>query len=121
MREIRFRAWDTKEKKMWNKNNIVVGDGIFLYGGHDTSTLVHSYVLRNDLIPMQFTGLKDKNGNEIYEGDIVTTGNHGKNAKRSLRVVKWLDFGFNLKKRNAAQGDFEIIGNIWEDGYLLKV
>lgn len=61
-REIKFRAWD---------------DGVMIYS--HTNIINHSYFqlkflferVREDAIIMQFTGLHDKNGKEIYEGDIV--------------------------------------------------
>ena len=60
MREIKFRVWDEDNKKM-NYHPVLVTFPI--------ENLVYRDTLRRDL--MQYTGLKDKNGREIYEGDII--------------------------------------------------
>lgn len=59
-REIKFRAWDKKEKKMLEAQNVILlpkGDG----GQQMSAGASYNYIL------MQYTGLKDKNGVEIYE------------------------------------------------------
>ena len=72
MREIKFRAWDKKQNKMkqlesmncdvwFNRGGLNVGENIE-YGTHDEFNFFEL---------MQFTGLKDKNGKGIYEGDIL--------------------------------------------------
>lgn len=106
MRTIKFRAWDTKRDKM-----IPI----------DTERL-GQYLILPHYIPMQFTGLLDKNGKEIYEGDIVNTPDGD-------TKVMWWEAGFYFKYlENKNRGDYikintkecDIIGNIYENPELLS-
>ena len=78
---------------------------------------------KKDLKIMQYTGLKDKNGKEIYEGDIFHIG-----SKKILYVVEWIDCGLKGKQiRNGSwigldfwKKDIEILGNIYENPELME-
>ena len=109
-REIRFRAWDKEEKKM---------------NYFDLMDLWHDMADGNcDDEVMQFTGLHDKNGKEIYEGDIVKTDEGFIGLVEFGRfpyVADIEDYGYFIKAHeyfkltaNTCQA-VEIIGNIYEN------
>ena len=105
MRELKFRAWDTGAKR-WTSGVMPVLTWLSL-----ELKPAHS-----GIIIEQYTGLKDKNGKEICEGDIVKTCSIGTWAVEGRRgcffVGKYALYGYN---------DYgEVIGNIHENPELLK-
>lgn len=116
MREIKFRIWN-KKKNEWHLRDInllgetiVLGE-ILLSEKDEPMKLIDM----NDLIVMQFTGLKDKNGKEIYEGDIYQTFIEG---NRPIFIVEFINGGFSVA---GLLEDIEVIGNIYENPDLLEV
>ena len=118
MREIKFRAWIVSSKKMidWQR----------LCQREDAG---FNLVETKDRKLMQFTGLKDKNGKEIYEGDILREQPSGFEP-RDIYIAEWTDNRWGLVKKHKDFGNYErhfkdafqmeVIGNIYENGDLLK-
>ena len=130
MRELKFRAWNKKKKQMSNSfalQNLDAieydGDG-FLDGGCFDG-LNDSW---EDYEIMQYTGLKDKNGKEIYEGDIIKSG-HWLDKRRKINgEIKYERGGFILDFVDIEiilsimeSNEIEVIGNIYENpNYKVK-
>jgi len=120
MREIKFRAWDTSKKQMFN----VICLDFKEHGYIDEEIGWHKDFICH---LMQYTGLKDKNGKEIYEGDIVKGWIYDEydEEKDKYDKVFWHDeyCGFYIdyieEYRLYELRDAEIIGNIYENPELI--
>ena len=117
-REIKFRAWSDKDNQMTYFDLHALTE--FLYRD------IWNYINENKI--QQFTGLKDKNGKEIYEGDIVSGVNGSINGKgmEFTITIKWIAHraGFNIplfKNGYNSTHYYEVIGNIYENPELLEV
>lgn len=147
-REIKFRAWDELEKRMWTLDDAGEDSGddsiqYFSENGslefgrleyYDTGLGINSHFEKFPL--MQYTGLKDKNGKEIYEGDIVEyndfnslrTGGHTEDKIIVGKVVfscgMWMveakNCGHDLYEGLVNDEELEIIGNIYDNPGILE-
>ena len=145
MREIKFRAWDKVAKKFlhpWPDGFHILGEttcfdmiGMQLKERNPEKTVLE---MLNDVEIMQFTGLKDKKGIEIYEGDIIelAENTYGETELPIRCVVKWNDKGFYQLWRNGLihwkfwrkdtyhntgyRKNWKVIGNIHQNPKLLE-
>ena len=130
MREIKLRAWFKNAmlgQVCSQQENRTLQE--FLYD-LEQAKKDHGY----DFILMQYTGLKDKNGKEIYEAYITSqsikkrVNNSGTTEKRpDIRIIKFLngafrqcypdseDYGWTLRDFNVHDIEFKVIGNIYEN------
>ncbi len=121
MREIKFRAWDKKDRRLFQVEYLGLND---VHAFDDIGRESTDFEL------MQYTGLRDKNGTEIYEGDVLEHPTMG--ISRTMRgsasplriIVAWAEythsddfdmdyiFGWTFESCNPC--DMNIIGNIYE-------
>ena len=136
MREIKFRCWDTENKEMLEVQEL---DYEGSYNGQPMirTTMYNDYFDTEDMILMQYTGLKDKNGKEIYEGDIVLYEDWemcyeggGNDSFINKGIIEYCNNNccFNVTERQTVDlqdvlyegnEDLEVIGNIYDNPELL--
>lgn len=130
MREIKFRLYSTEEEEMFFNENIVNIDLVCNLARIENERFkgFFDFSEGEESILMQYTGLKDKNGKEIYEGDIVKT--YESNiicevifSEGAMFMLRWNDKKWgNNEYHHYGVGAFilEVIGNIYENPELLE-
>ena len=124
MRKIKFRAWDKENEKMMKVSSLHLENKEISVKENGTFHLFRMQDL------MQYTGLKDKNGKEIYEGDIVLikldeTSTWHKTVvgfKKGAFIANLIDKEdyVYIFHHGFTGDDFEIIGNVYENKNLLE-
>ena len=115
MREIKFRAWDGKR---YTTDFFITSEGTVFKPHYDRNAEIVS-----DFTIEQFTGLHDKNGKEIYEGDIISGGILAEPCEVMFQEScgRFIAFGVHYKVLAHKFDQFEVIGNIHENPELLEV
>jgi len=123
-REIKFRAWDKENKAFMPSEGYAICDGDVMglrYGNEMEDVLTDQIEL------MQYTGLKDNNGREVYEGDVLDIGLQNQDGKPVVAPVSYEKYIAGYVLDNGGNGiwqrldeDCEVIGNIYENPELLE-
>ena len=129
----KFRAWDTTNKEMFKDTFAITESGQVVVVEQEFVTSIPDYVFVDHLVIMQSTGLKDKNGKEIFEGDVVRMRNPRDRRQigkfQVVRVANSPMLGLLDKKLTTEifnlyehmRNYYEIAGNIYENPELLEV
>ena len=142
MREVKYRAWDKVNKEM--HVDIQEADGThdhITYNTDESMVKLHidsfsDYLHDDDFIIIQYTGLKDEKGIDVFEKDIVNIVELGKNILEYVSVVEYENSGYLVTEPNGTQVpldcfhnqenavmplfEIEVIGNAFENPDLLE-
>ena len=129
MKELKFRAWDTKYKG-WCTHFVIdnYGNAHSIFGTISSIEDNQRY-WKEHVVIMQFTGLYDRHGKEIYDGDIVKFSGYyfgDTYEKESVEAVYWnhkeKSYSYNFQNIGFQEGPTwcEVIGNIFDNPELMK-
>ncbi|MES5890780.1 YopX family protein [Lacticaseibacillus paracasei] len=134
-REIKFRAWDKQRHHMLDVEELAYnlrGELVSIYGfgrdfSNDPDALLGEEPDLDRAVLMEYTGLHDKNGREIYEGDVLDIGLRNQDGKPIIAPVSYETYAAGYVLDNGGNGiwqrltkECEVIGNIFENPELLE-
>jgi uncharacterized phage protein (TIGR01671 family) len=119
-----FRAYDSGSLSyMYQPEEVMVCDGnIWII---DEDSVAGEWIVNNDIHLMQSTGLKDKNGKEIFEGDIVKMAKDVYSEPTHYEVVRHYGGAYRIESKQHGcelwlrHADCEVVGNVYENKELL--
>ena len=127
----KYRAWDKELQTMLDVSLIDFKKGVLV--GEHWEFGETNFMSFDEIVLMQSTGLKDKNGKEIFEGDVVQFEDCYEASDFlyiNTGIIEWCQGGFHITNRHSVTMedllceeslDVEIIGNIYENHELLEV
>jgi uncharacterized phage protein (TIGR01671 family) len=121
MKRFAFRAWNNKKKEWQHKEPCDILGEMILLGGWMNHVSIRDL---NEIVVMQFSGLRDKNGKEIYEGDIVRYVDNPTFIESSISEVIFDLGSFKLKDTKIHLHDIDskwltVLGNIFDNPELI--
>lgn len=129
MRKYKFRAWDKKKRKMIYlspNDTILFQNGkctVWKENQYDETEECFCCETFSDVIPMLYSGRKDKNGTFVFDDDILRKEGYQDVRIKFENGVFWVrdaDRTLNIPITDFAIEEFELIGNVWENPELLK-
>lgn len=121
----KFRAWDSAKKEMFKDTFAITESGQVVVVEQESVASSPDYVFVEHLVIMQSTGLKDKNGKEIFEGDIVKMAKDVYSEPTHYEVVRHYGGAYRIESKQHGcelwlrHTDCEVVGNVYENKELL--
>lgn len=122
----KFRAWDNANKEMFKDTFSITESGQVVAVEQEDVMCPPDYVFVDHLVIMQSTGLFDKNGKEIFEGDIVKMAKDVYSEPTYYEVVRHRGGAYRLESKQHGcelwlrHTDCKVVGNIYENRELLE-
>lgn len=120
----KFRAWDTTNKEMFKDTFSITESGQVVVVEQEDVMCPPDYVFVDNLVIMQSTGLVDKNGKEIFEGDIVKMAKDVYSEPTHYEVVRHYGGAYRIESKQHGcelwlrHTDCEVVGNVYENKEL---